>query len=168
MRLSAENINQSSPYWVIQLDDMTFRFATKNGVVYHVGFYQDHYFLTEGAYHFFITNTNDAFTPKDNDVYKVITLVIEEFFRHNEAVMLYICESSDHRETTRAKLYQRWFEQYPLNQQLTLRTAEIDFEGYIVYSGMIIRNDHPIYQRLLKAFDDFTKQAPQRYYVPSK
>lgn len=29
MRLSVNNINQVSPYWVIQLDDLTFRFITK-------------------------------------------------------------------------------------------------------------------------------------------
>ena len=80
MRLSVENINQASPYWVIPLDDMTFRFATKHGVIYRVGFYI----------------------------------------------------------------------------------------GYIVYSGMIIRNDHPIYDRLLKAFESFTRQAPSRYQVQPK
>ena len=41
MRLSVDNINQNSPYWVIQLDEMTFRFVTKNGVVYRVGFYDN-------------------------------------------------------------------------------------------------------------------------------
>lgn len=32
MRLSVDNINNVSPYWVIQLDDMTFRFVTKNAI----------------------------------------------------------------------------------------------------------------------------------------
>ena len=36
MRLSVDNINQTSSYWVIQLDDLTFRFVTKNGVVYRI------------------------------------------------------------------------------------------------------------------------------------
>ena len=168
MRLSVENINRNSPYWVIQLDDMTFRFATKNGVVYRVGFNLDHYFLKEGAYHFFIANDSGTFAPKDSDVFKVISLVIEEFFRQPESVMLYICEASDHREAIRAKLYQRWFDNYPHEGFLTLRTAEMNFDGYIVYSGMIIRNNHPIYQRLLKAFDSFTNQAPSRYRIRPK
>jgi hypothetical protein len=43
MRLSADRINRKSPYWVIQLDEMTFRFVTKNGIIYRVGFYQDQY-----------------------------------------------------------------------------------------------------------------------------
>ena len=43
MRLSADRINRKSPYWVIQLDEMTFRFVTRNGIIYRVGFYQDQY-----------------------------------------------------------------------------------------------------------------------------
>ena len=45
MRLSADRINRKSPYWVIQLDELTFRFVTKNGILYRVGFYQDRFFL---------------------------------------------------------------------------------------------------------------------------
>lgn len=73
MRLSVDNINRKSPYWVIQLDDITFRFVTKNGIVYRVGFYKDPYFLGDKAYHFFIANENESFAPKDTDVYRVIT-----------------------------------------------------------------------------------------------
>lgn len=167
MRLSVENINRTSPYWVLQLDDMLFRFTTKNGVQYRVGFYPDKYFLRDGAYHFFIVN-NDQFAPKDPDVFKVVTLVIEEFFRQETAVMLYICEPSDHREKTRSLLYKRWFQNYPHKDLLTLKTAEIDFKGYIVYSGMIIRNDHPLYNLILKAFDEFTRKAPEVYDVQPK
>ena len=45
MRLSADRINKKSPYWVIQLDELTFRFVTRNGIIYRVGFYKDQYFL---------------------------------------------------------------------------------------------------------------------------
>ena len=168
MRLSVDRINETSPYWVIQLEDMVFRFVTKNGVIYRVGFYHDHYFLKEGAYHFFIDNSDNTFAPRDPDVFKVVTAVIEEFFRHQTAVMLYICEPEDHREKTRAALYKRWFEAYPNHEKLTLRTAEIDFKGYVIYSGMIIRNDHPLHDIILEAFDAFTKNAPQVYDVQPK
>ena len=33
MRLSVDNINLASPYWVVQVDDMTFRFVTKNDFI---------------------------------------------------------------------------------------------------------------------------------------
>ena len=95
MRLSVDNINSKSPYWVIQLDDITFRFVTKNGVVYRIGFYKDPYFLGDKAYHFFISNENESFAPKDIDVYRVITCVLEESFRQDASAMLYICDPKE-------------------------------------------------------------------------
>ena len=78
IRLSADRINRKSPYWVIQLDELTFRFVTRNGIIYRVGFYKDQYFLGNRAYHFFIANDSEANPPKDSDVFRVITCVLEE------------------------------------------------------------------------------------------
>ena len=160
MRLSAENINKRSPYWVIQLDDMLFRFRTKNGITYRVGFQEDRYFKVGNAYNFFITNVDNSHTPRDLDVFKVISLILEEFFRQDASVMLYICDPTDHREKVRSLLYKRWYNNYPRRDELTLRDVEINFKGYIVYSGMIIRNDHPQHDEMLAAFDEFTSRAP--------
>ena len=168
MRLSVDHINQVSPYWVIQLDDLTFRFVTKNGVVYRVGFYKDPYFLGDRAYHFFISNENKAITPKDIDVYKVITCVIEEFFNQDSSVMLYICDPHDHRELIRDNLYKRWFNNYPRHDELTLQAEELNFDGYIVYTGMILRNDNPDYDELLATYAAFVKRANTLYSVQPK
>lgn len=168
MRLSVDNINQASPYWVIQLDDLTFRFVTKNGVVYRVGFYKDQYFLGDRAYHFFISNENKAITPRDIEVYKVITCVIEEFFNQDSSVMLYICDPHDHREAIRDNLYKRWFNNYPRHNELTLQAEELNFEGYVVYTGMILRNDNPDYAELLDTYKAFVKRANSIYSVQLK
>ncbi len=168
MRLSVDNINNGSPYWVIQLDDMTFRFVTKNGIVYRVGFYKDPYFLGNKAYHFFIANENDSFAPKDSDVFRVITCVLEEFFHQDASVMLYICDPFDHREATRDSLYKRWFNGYSRRDELTLRAEAIDFEGYVVYTGMILRKDHPEYDSLIEKYDEFVKRANKIYRIQPK
>ena len=168
MRLSADRINKKSPYWVIQLDELTFRFVTRNGILYRVGFYKDQYFLGSRAFHFFIANDSEASAPKDNDVFRVITCVLEEFFRQDASVMLYICDPYDHREAIRDSLYKRWFNSYPQNRRLTLETAEINFDHYIVYTGMILRNDHPEYDELLNAYREFVKRASSLYQVQPK
>ena len=168
MRLSVDRINRESPYWVIQLDDMTFRFVTKNGIIYRVGFYKDQYFLGNRAYHFFISNDNNANPPKDNDVFRVITCVLEEFFRQDASVMLYICDPYDHREAIRDSLYKRWFNSYPHHNKLTLQAEEVNFDKYIVYTGMILRNDHPDYENLLEIYKSFVKRANELYKVQPK
>ena len=168
MRLSADRINRKSPYWVIQLDELTFRFVTKNGILYRVGFYQDRYFLGSRAYHFFIANDSEASAPKDGDVFRVITCVLEEFFRQDASVMLYICDPYDHREAIRDSLYKRWFNGYPYKRRLTLEVAEISFDNYIVYTGMILRNDHPEYDELLNAYREFVQRASSLYQIQPK
>lgn len=168
MRLSVDKINDKSPYWVIQLDDMQFRFKTKNGIIYRVGFYPDTFFMPGKAYHFYITNVGDERPPKDSNVFKVISLVLEEFFRHDTSVMLYICDPKDHRESIRAGLYKRWFDNYKQKDSLILRAVDIDFDGVIIYAGLIIRKDNPVCEPVLKSFDDFIRKAPSMYRVRPK
>ena len=168
MRLSVDRINAKSPYWVLQLDDMQFRFRTKNGVLYRIGFYPDRYFMPNHAYHFYIANDNHPRPPRDVDVFKVVSAVLEEFFRQDASVMLYICDPRDHRERVRASLYKRWFDSYEKKDEMTLRDTELDFSGNIVYSGMILRNDHPQYSQITQAFDKFVEIAPKMYHVPAK
>ena len=167
MRLSVDNINKESPYWVIQLDDMQFRFRTSTGIVYHVGFYPDSYFMPGSAYHFYISS-NNIHAPKDSSVFTVISLVIEEFFRIDSSIMLYICDSSDKRELTRANLYKRWFDNYPKKDSLILRTAEIPFKENSIYSGLIIRKDNPMSKLIIEAFDNFVELAPSLYSYQEK
>lgn len=168
MRLSVDNINAKSPYWVVQLSDMQFRFITKNGIRYRVGFYADEYFLGDKAFHFFIDNEDESFAPKDVDVFKVIMLVIEEFFRQDSSVMLYICDPHDHRENVRNFLYKRWFDSYENKDKLTLQAEELNFDGYIVYTGMILRNDHPEYNQMLRDYHDFVERASKTYDIQPK
>ena len=168
MRLSVDKINERSPYWVIQINDMQFRFVTKNGITYRVGFYPDEYFMKDKAFHFFIDNEEEVKAPKDNNVFRVIALVLEEFFSYDSSVMLYICDPRDKRESVRAALYKRWFEYYPMKDRLTLRDAELNFKGYIVYSGMILRNDNPDYDTIVSDFDAFVERVPSIYQIPQK
>ena len=59
MTLSAETLNQRSPYQLTQINNLTFRFVTDQQIVYTVGFYKDTFFMDEGAFHFFIDNSEN-------------------------------------------------------------------------------------------------------------
>lgn len=165
MRLSVDNINKTSPYWVIQLDDMQFRFRTVNGIIYRVGFYVDSFFLPGKAFHFYIAPIGEERPPRDPNVFRVISLILEEFFRQDLSIMLYICDPKDHRESIRAGLYRRWFDNYSKKDELVLRDAEIDFAGIIVYSGIIMRKDNPVCSDVLTAFEEFIAKAPSLYDI---
>lgn len=67
MTLSADKLNIRSPYHLAQINDMTFSFVTDQQIRYNVGFYKDTYFMDDGAYHFFIDNSeheHGSYDPK--------------------------------------------------------------------------------------------------------
>ena len=74
----------------------------------------------------------------------------------------------DHREAIRDSLYKRWFNSYPHHNKLTLQAEEVHFDNYIVYTGMILRNDHPDYEELLDTYKAFVKRASDLYQVQPK
>lgn len=168
MKLSVDAINDKSPYWVIQLDDMLFRFVTRSGICYHIGFYPDTYFLDEGAFHLFIDRVHNEHTPADPYVFEVVSLIIEEFFKETTNVMLYICDPTDHREEARSRLYKQWYDSYENRDKYILSSAAIEFGESVVYAGLLLRKDHPGCELVLDAFDAFVHLVPYDRTVLSK
>ena len=79
MTLSADTLNQRSPYALMQLGELTFRFVTDQQIHYTVGFYKDTIFMDDGAYHFFIDNSENehgSYDPKIHPLHDHDTLVL--------------------------------------------------------------------------------------------
>ena len=162
MRLSAEKINETSPYWVIQLDEMTFRVRTDYGVVYRIGFYDDTLFAITGAYHFYIGNANQKHAPNDPKVLQTVTAIIEEFFRQNPLVMLYICDPRDNRQAARNRLYKQWFDNYINNSDFRLYSESVEYKSVDYYAGFIMRKDNPFYDDVVATFRENVKDLPEQ------
>ena len=105
MTLSAEILNLRSPYQLTQINDMTFSFVTDKQIHYNVGFYKDTYFMDEGAYHFFIDNSEHEHGSYDPKILDTVTVILEEFFSQEPTVMLYICDPTDKRQAACDRLY---------------------------------------------------------------
>ena len=88
MKLSAYILNQRSPYKLIQLGELTFRFVTDQQIRYTVGFYKDTIFMDDGAYHFFIDNSENENGFYDPKILEVVTIILEEFFRQHVTVSI--------------------------------------------------------------------------------
>ena len=80
MTLSADILNQRSPYKLSQLGEFTFRFVTDQDIHYTVGFYKDTIFMDDGAYHFFIDNSEHEHGSYDPKILDVVSVILEEFF----------------------------------------------------------------------------------------
>ena len=117
--------NLRSPYEVWNESDNDYFFVTDHGVVYKISFGDDAPIWKSGAYTFDIQNTNQKASPSDQKVKMTIISIVEEFFRNNADILLYICETGDNKQAMRNRLFIRWFNEYSFQQDYILRTAMV-------------------------------------------
>ena len=86
-------INKHSPYDV-EYDDDFLVFTTEHGLIYVVDFDDDAnpYFT---AHWLNLRSVYGQPLPSDKEVAQTLICIIEEFFRQNADVLLYICSSDD-------------------------------------------------------------------------
>lgn len=116
--LSLDNINRKAPYKV-ELDEMTgsYDFVTHCGVQISIAFENDFLIQTDVSYQLIIGNSNQKKSPRDHKLQLTILTIIEEFFRKNQAAMLYICETGDGKQQMRNRLFKYWFDSYEFNSK---------------------------------------------------
>ena len=149
--LSLERINKSAPYFVEIAKNGFFEFVSDFGLHCSVGFMYDDLLLSHESYQFIVANTNHTKSPSDIKVRNTILSIIDEFFRKNNSTLLYICETGDHKQAMRNRLFQSWFSAYRNKSMFTfLSSSIVDAEGIVNYATVIIRNDHPHYAEVMK------------------
>ena len=105
--LDLEAINNRSPYDVHSVGDQ-YVFVTDTGIEYHVDFELDSnpYYT---AYWFNLANPEQQKSPGDKKIPQTVICIIEEFFRQNPDIMLYMCSTANNQQAQRARLFLRWF-----------------------------------------------------------
>ena len=161
IQISAEKINLRAPYRVMQVDDGVFAFTTKHGISYTASFLADVSFYDEGVYQFFLTKTSSKKGRKDDDISETVKVIIEEFFAHEEAVMLYICDTADGRQASRDRLFRAWFYSFEESESYTLHTEGMMIDNVRYLSSILLRKNHPLYLQVLGAFQNFTIEHNQ-------
>ena len=161
INLNVNAINQRAPYKVESIGDNSFMFETKHGVVYSVGFLQDVSFYRDGVYQFYLINMSGKTISADKNISETVRVIIEEFFSHKEAVMLYICDTSDGRQASRDRLFRIWFDTYVHNRSYSLHTESTVIDNIQYYSSILMRKDHPKMMSVLSSFINFTEEHNQ-------
>ena len=155
LHLSLEAINSRSPYRLSLSGNNAFCFTTDENMTYEVGFVEDHMLAVENAFQFFLVPKSETNESRDTKIQQTITSIIEEFFRNNDVLLDYICDTGDGRQAARNRLFSRWFSLYPLRHHYTLRTIEAMWENTCYFASIIIRNDNPHYEEYMAAIDAF-------------
>lgn len=160
--ISADKINTRAPYRVFQAEENSVLFTTKHGVSYSVGFAPDYSFLDEGVYQFFIINLQHQHEAEDEDVFKTIAVVIEEFFNQGQPVMLYICDTMDNRQAIRDRLFKIWFNTYITSENFTMFNDHVKIDDTVYYTSIILKRDHPKHNEIINLFHDFVQNIPDK------
>lgn len=153
--LDVNVINQSAPYGV-RIEDGSYRFHTDYDIAYIVEFEQEDVFENASAYWFGVVNRSHRPSPNDSKVRATIICIIEEFFRQNPDILLYMCDSADDQQSMRNRLFLRWFNGYEQQKQYVIRTAKILDEGIETYVAIIIQKSNPQLEYILQQFDEQT------------
>lgn len=160
-QLSLSSINSEAPLEVTFTTSGTFAFGTETAK-YIVGFVEDQTILDSGVYQFFIENTDSSKNTLSNKVYKTIVVIIEEFFKENDSAILYICDTSDGKQSARDRLFSMWFNSYEGHFNYTLSRVSMQIDGIDYYASILISNSNPSYAEVLSAFKDFTNGLSEK------
>lgn len=160
--LSVARINEESPYRVEQASNGDFVFQTKEDVIYGIGFTEEFPLGGCVTYQFTITNLNQRHGAHDSNIEKTVIVIINEFFRQNLDVLLYICDTSDHRESQRNRLFLTWFERHAEQGRFSIRTANATIEGEGFYAAIIVENRNPKLKAITEDFEWSARELAEK------
>lgn len=93
-------------------------------------------------------------SPGDLKIRQTVTCILEEFFRTNPDVLLYMCDSANDQQAMRSRLFLRWFNVYGQQAEYFTRTEMVkdgDEENYI---ALIVKRSHPMLQEIIEMYDE--------------
>lgn len=157
MILSLKPLNARSPYQITIAEDGGYDFITSQGIHYTVYFDIDQPLGGCETFQFIIQKVEHQRSSHDPKVEETILTIVDQFFRENLNVLLYICDDSDGREANRNRLFLAWFKKFAEPGRFTIRTANTTIEGHGFYAAIIVENRNP----LLKAITDEFETASQ-------
>lgn len=164
-QLDLSRIRSRLPYSVEPAPNGDLLFKTDFGVEYAVSFEEDNnpYFK---AYWFNLSNMNHKVSPGDKKIPQTVICLIEEFFRQNPYVLLYLCSNVGGQQAMRARLFMRWFNGYEQQTKYAIKATDVrGEEGRTEYVALIVQRNHPQLNEILQSFDDeiamFNELKPQ-------
>ncbi len=151
-KLNISTINSHSPYNVEYYGE-SIRFVTDYDVNYSVTFDDDNNsFYT--VYWFNLTNLDNQPSPGDKKVAQTVICIIEEFFRQNPDILLYMCSTEGDQQAQRARLFLRWFNGAQQREKYVIRAMEVRGEdGRDEYIAMIVQRSNPNLENIIKRYD---------------
>ena len=150
--LNLEMVNSHAEYPVFLSQTGKYVFKTDNDILYAVDFELDSnpYYT---AYWFNLTNPEHAKSPGDVKIAQTVVCIIEEFFRLNPEVLLYMCSTDKGQQAMRNRLFLRWFTGAEQSKQFFFKSEMVVDEGMENFIAIIVPRSHPYRGDIIERFD---------------
>lgn len=156
MLYSLLQINQSSPYKVLEYEENTACFITDSGVVYMVGFIAESNLNIPNAYRLFITPKGRfKHVGTDAKIGQTIAEIIKSFFRNSNDILIYVCDTSDRMQAVRNRKFKIWFRQYTEEGDFYFVSEKIDIGEDEYFAAMIINKLHHSPNETIRTFHQY-------------
>lgn len=141
-------------------------FSTAEGAAYSVRFKPTPYLfgnfpeLGEQVFELvveLIRSTTDKLRP-DPAIAATVAAICQDFFSHQERILLYICETADFRHLARVRKFDAWFRTFGQYGFLKIDTNFPDTNGVTYYLSLIFRMGHPHRHTIIDEFERMARQ----------
>jgi hypothetical protein len=153
-----------NPYkYHFELASNTYKFTTKNSVEYRIAFVIDETFSAisgieiNNIYQIIIEKVTDGAEKFDSLVSLTIKNIVREFFENSENSMIYICDDSDKKATTRFNTFERWY----WSSEMTEYIAKVDNiikcnsenQDFILYTSLLFHKNNTNKKMILEVYN---------------
>ena len=162
LNLSRLNLKTPYPLWPgKRLNE--FQFKTDYGVTYNVSFFENQLIWDKDVYDFAILPLGEwQSSPNDKKLKQTVIAVIEEFFLEKPNVLLYQCETGDSKQAMRARLFQRWFDDYKYKEKYFVKVVVLLDENVKNYDAILLKRNNPHFDEIIEQFDKFVVEMSQK------
>lgn len=141
----------------------TYRFETKNNIVYSVAFLVDETlnsvstsgFVFDNIYQIIIEKITDTLEPLDTRVFSTIDLIISVFFKTIENALIYVCSTDNNKELKRLNVFNRWYQNSQHREYINKIDNALKFTetSTIVYTSILYHNNNPNVKYIVETFN---------------
>lgn len=156
IELNLNHINLRSPYTVWRQGEQLF-FKTDNLIIYNVSFDYEEVLAKYSGYWLNLSNTSGLKSPNDVKISLTLAAIVEEFFTSQPHVMLYLCDSVNHQQAQRARLFLHWFTKLNSDNRFVIHTAIVKDEEEEDYVALIVERNNPQREKVLSFFSNEIK-----------
>ena len=155
---------QAYNFEYIGIDNNEYAFVTTNELIYNIAFvkadfyFPEHLSFKQNIFELIIQldeSQKNIRAVRDPKLPLTIATIFLDFFKSNERVVVFSCDTTDRRQAVRNRKFDDWFKQFNNDTFIKLNEVIDDIENETQYfMSMILVNTNPLKDEIIVAFKE--------------